>query len=215
MTYSRGQVDGALWKVFNRTGGTLPPTAFTRRITKLVELGVPFGTEGRPGKGSVISYTKPHVFEQSVGLTMLDAGFTQGDVAFLLKNQRKFLANAFEIIMDNRPEWRAEISAIDRPHSPVHPNDPKTADTSYFMTFRKVELREAYSATLKIDPKIPFIFKPKYLIGLSALHGEIDLLATSDENICTVIELSYLADHVVKYLDEAPDIKRGRRKKEG
>ena len=215
MPYSRGQVDWTLWSVFNRSGGQVPPTAFTRRITKLAELGVPFGMEDRPGKGGVIPYTEQSVFVQAVGLTLLDGGFTQGDVAFLLKDQRKYLANAFEAIMRNRPGRRMRILATDQPQSPTRPNDNMFADTSYFMTFRKVELREAYSAAARIDPNKPFIFTPKYFVGLGKLSIEMARLAESDENICTVVELSYLADMVVHFLEQAPDVKRGRRKLEG
>jgi hypothetical protein len=91
------------------------------------------------------------------------------------------------------------------------------ADTSVFMTFRYVEVQEAWPG-LAFDAsdwegkgRHPLFLEPKFHFGLAELIAEMDRLAASDKDrIRTVIELSNLAVRLLDALRSAPPTRRGR-----
>jgi hypothetical protein len=235
-TFKRGQVQLALWGMFARTGAMPPrpgdvPRTFATRVRKFGEFGVPVAAEERPGQPGVdIEYTAYQAFELAVALDMQDNGLNQAEIGFFLRNVRPGLRDVHERILDSPPSGREVMLAKDRPLSPAgvyikgaDPNglgDPfraEEADTSVFMTFRYVEVREAWGGLTfeasdwagKGPP--PIFLQPKFHFGLIELMEEMYRLAASDKDrIRTVIELSNLAVRLLDALRSAPPTRRGR-----
>jgi hypothetical protein len=196
------------------------------------ELGVPLTDEEKPGQPGInIEYTAYNAFELAAALTCQDTGLKQSEVAFFIRHSRPALRACYERIMASAPSPRMQILGRDRPKSPTRmviqggdskglgdPFRSNVADTSCFMSFRYVEIREAWS-NLKfksakwggIKGETPFFFVPKFHYGLAELAKEMDWIATAyQDNIRIVIELSNLAVIVTDCLKEAPEMRRGR-----
>jgi hypothetical protein len=177
-----------------------------------------------------VSQTFSDAFELAVALTCQDTGLKQSEVAFFMRHSRPALRACYERIMESPPSPGMQILGRDRPNSPtcmvVQAPDPKglgdpsrsnVADTSCFMSFRYVEIREAWS-NLKFKSsdwggkgEHPFFFVPKFHYGLVELAKEMDWIAAAyQDNIRIVIELSNLAVIVTESLKRAPEIRRGR-----
>ncbi len=235
-TFRRGQVQLALWRLFSHSGSTPPrpgdvPRNFATRVRKFGEFGVPVSAEERPGQPGVdIEYTAYQAFELGVALDMQDNGLNQAEIGFFLRDVRPRLRDVHERILASPPSGREVMLATDRPLSPagvyIKGADPdglgdpfrvKEADTSVFMTFRYVEVRDAW-AGLTFDEadwagkgRPPLFLGPKFHCGLAALMDEVDRLAVSDKDrIRTVIELSNLAVRLLEALRSAPPTRRGR-----
>jgi hypothetical protein len=222
-TFKRGQVVWALWRAFSHRDEKVPP-AFSTRLRKMGELGVPLSEKERPGQAGIdIDYTVDHAFELGVALKCLDAGLKQSEVAFFMHHIRDDLREVYRAIMASPPSPRQRILAKDRPNSParmvVAGGDPQglgdplrssLSDNSVYMTFRSVEIREAWG-TSKSKKKEPFIFVPKFLRGLEAVTEEMERLSHYiGDDTRIVIELSNLAVIVTDCLKEAPEMRRGR-----
>ena len=162
-TFKRGQVQLALWGMFARTGAMPPrpgdvPRTFATRVRKFGEFGVPVSAKERPGQPGVdIEYTAYQAFELGVALDMQDNGLNQAEIGFFLRNIRPRLRDVHKRILASPPSGREVVLAKDRPLSPARPyikgadpaglGDPsraEEADTSVFMTFRYVEVQEAW-----------------------------------------------------------------------
>jgi len=232
-TFKRGQVVWAVWRAFSHLGQDPRriPAAFKTRVRKMNELGVPLSQKEKPGQPGIdIEYTAYNAFELAVALTCQDTGLKQSEVAFFMRHSRPSLRTCYERIMASPPSPSMQILGRDRPKSPpcmvMQGGDPKglgdqnranVADTSCFMSFRYVEIREAWS-NLKFKStdwggkgKHPFFFVPKFHYGLAELAKEMDWIATAyQDNIRIVIELSNLAVIVTESLKRAPEIRRGR-----
>ncbi len=235
-TFKRGQVQLALWGVFSRTG-PMPqrpdevPKTFATRVRKFGEFGIPLEKEERPNQPGVdIDYTVYQAFELGVALDMQDNGLNQAEIGFFLRNVRPQLRDVHERILASPPAGREVVSAEDRPLSPArayipgadpngfgHPFRAKEADTSVFMTFRYVEVQEAWgglafnASDWAGKGRHPVFLQPKFHFGLIELMDEMDRLAVSDKDrIRTVIELSNLAVRLLDALRSAPPTRRGR-----
>jgi hypothetical protein len=187
------------------------------------ELGVPISLKDKPGQAGIdIDYTVEQAFELGVSLKCLDAGLKQGEVAFFIDHIRPELQKVYSKIMKNPPVLGLGILGRDRPNSPRcmvvagggtelgNADRSHQADTSYYMTFRSVELRELWGAR-KPSKREPFIFAPKFHRGLEAISLEIERLAHyMGDDIRIVIELSNLAVSITEALKLAPQIRRGR-----
>jgi len=232
-TFKRGQVVWAVWRSFSHLGQDPRqiPAAFKTRVRKMNELGVPLSQKEKPGQPGIdIEYTPFNAFELAVALTCQDTGLKQSEVAFFVRQSRPSLRASYERIMASPPSPSMQIAATDRPKSPrgmvVQGGDPNglgdqsranVADTSCFMSFRYVEIREAWG-NLKSKPSdrgrkggYPFFFAPKFHYGLAELAREMDWIATAyQDNLRIVIELSNLAVIVTEALKQAPEMRRGR-----
>jgi hypothetical protein len=221
-TFKRGQIVWALWRAFSQRD-VEPPPAFSTRLRKMGELGVPISLKERPGQAGIdIDYGVHQAFELGVSLKCLDAGLKQGEVAFFIHHIRQDLRKVYCNIMENPPVLGLNVLGRDRPNSPrcmvvtggdtglKNPDRSHQADTSYYMTFRSVELRELWSAR-KPSKGEPFIFEPKFHRGLEAVALEIERLAHYiGDDIRVIIELSNLAVSITEALKLAPQRRRGR-----
>ena len=225
-TYSKGQTVWALWRYFSRFSRAVddvPPKAFEARVRKVIELGEALESATQTGKGFDMAFSVNNVFEIAIGLRLMDTGLTQSDAAFLIKYEREQIAATYDDIMRNPPAPRQNILHRDRPNSPKKvviqgadekglgdPNRAYSADTSVFMAFRKVELLEAWGP----DAPNPFIYQPKFFVGVGAAVELLQYLADfAEDNIRVVIELANMAVIVTDLLEQAPEIKRGRPRK--
>src|SRR5260370_2021050 len=117
-TFKRGQVGWALWRAFSR-GDEKVPAAFSTRLRKMGELGVPLSEKERPGQAGIdIDYTVHHAFELGVALKCLDIGLKQSEVAFFMHHIRDDLREVYRAIMASPPSPRQRIFATTSPNIP-------------------------------------------------------------------------------------------------
>ena len=117
--FKKGQVVKAIWRAFTLRDEPVP-AAFSAKIKKLAELGVPLTDAERVGgPGADNSYTPYQAFELGIALKLIDAGFKQGEVAFVIKHIRSDLRRAYSDILDSPPAIRERLATEDRPKSPL------------------------------------------------------------------------------------------------
>jgi hypothetical protein len=221
-TFKRGQVVGALWRVWSGGGDDKVPAAFSTRIRKLGELGVPLSRKEKPGRAGIDSrYTVEHGFELGVALKCLESGLKQGEVAYFMYHIRDDLRECYRAIMASPPSPGQNILAKDRPNSPAcmvvtggnpaalgDPRRSNVSDNSIYMTFRTVEIPGAQGAS---KAKKKEIFVPKFHRGLESVTEEIERLAQYiGDDIRIVIELSNFAVLLTEALKVVPQMRRGR-----
>jgi hypothetical protein len=218
--FKKGQVVKAVWRAFMQRDEP-PPTAFSARIKKLAELGVPLTDAERTGHPGVDnSYTPYQAFELGVALKLLDAGFKQGEAAILVKHVRPDLRRVYSEILDSPPAIGMNVLAKDRPNSPpllvasegttelADPNRRYSADPSYWMTFRSLEFPQVLHPRAK---KGELRFEPQFHRGLEALTWQMQRLTqayTDDHRF--VLELSNLAMLITQTLPDIQPTQRGR-----
>ena len=202
--FQRRQVEQALWAWFSGEGGDAPPV-FLGRIKKLLDLDFQrtviagaseigaarhaFHDHEPQGKGSETQYSPFDVFCLAIGLDLLDLGFKQGEVVFLLRHIRVGLAREFAGILRSPPAGR------------MH----QETDNRLFMTVGKVELVERTS----VPGAKPLILKPEFARGLENANGLIGHLGYSDRKTI-LIEIGNTAVHVCHRLSESPAPRKGR-----
>jgi hypothetical protein len=163
-------------------------------------------------------------------MDLQDNGLNQAEVAFLVRNVRPRLRHAHKRILANPPSGREVVPAEDRPLSPARPyipgadpnglgdpNRAQEAGTGVYMSFRSVQIQEAWSG-LKFDASDwsgkgphPLFLQPRFHFGIAALMAEMARLAASGKDrIRTVLELSNLAVGLLERLRSAPPTRRGR-----
>jgi hypothetical protein len=218
--FKRGQVLNSIWRAFGQRDESFP-SAFSAKVKKLAELGVPLTKAERAGHPGVDNtYSSYHAFELGVALKLLDAGFKQGEVAILVKHIRADLRRAYLAILENPPAVGQNLLAKDRPNSPrlmvvdqgttvlADPNRHYAADTSYWITFRSLEFPQILNPRLK---KGELRFKPQFHCGLESLAQELqDRVTTYGDDHRFVLELSNLAMMITNALPTIQPVQRGR-----
>jgi len=218
--FKRGQVVKAIWRAFTLRDEPAP-ASFSAKIKRLAELGVPLTDAERVGgPGADNSYTPYQAFELGAALKLIDAGFKQGEVAFVIKHIRSDLRRAYSDILDSPPAIRERLATEDRPKSPpclvvahgttelADPIRRYIADTSYWLTFRSLEFPQILDPRLK---KRTLHLVPQFHRGLEALVKELQERATmlADDHRF-VLELSNLAVMIADALTEIQPTQRGR-----
>jgi hypothetical protein len=218
--FKKGQVVKAIWRAFTLHDEPIP-TAFSAKIKKLAELGVPLTDAERVGGPGVDNNYAPYqAFELGVALKLLDAGFKQGEVAELVKHARPNLRRSYSEILDSPPAVGQNILAKDRPKSPpllvvahgstelADPNRRHSADTSYWLTFRSLEFPQSLHPRAK---KGELRLEPQFHRGLELLAQELQNRATTyTDDHRFVLELSNLAMMITNSLPEIQPTQRGR-----
>lgn len=232
VTYKRGQVGWALWKYFTfyKEQTDHPPKVFLTRIKRLLELdrspevsrtrrerSFAFINEDTEGQGTDVEYTPFNTACLAMGLELLDVGFKQHEIVFLLQHLRLDLEEHYLKILKNPPEIRRQkIPAIERPRSPIFEEDGKSfADCRVFTVINKVEFKELVSDQGEKPHKKhhPIFFKPVFCYGITQLHKEFHQMYTRKMTYrkALVLEIAYTVILVKQFLEEAPLIKRGRK----
>ena len=230
VTYGRGQVEWALWCSFTRTrySRSAVPRIFRTRIKRLLEIDreldfadveVPPEADyafAPPPKaaGNEVAYAAVDAFCLAVALDLLDAGFKQTEVVFLMRYLRCDLEPRF-------PDLLAPPSVIDRQYqrAEAYPDLPvfekrgrRYADGRLFVVLQKLELSEIHANTKPGRPADPVILEPVFCAGITGLGETLHDIMPNRRRALTVLELAATAQAVQAFLAEAPVIRRGRPK---
>lgn len=202
-TYSRGQVEIALWETLSQSSDhTEVDRTFCGRIRKLLDLdrkqaaganieNFAFHSAAPGGKGLGAQFGFLDAFCIAVALDLLDLGFKQSEVVYLLRHIRDGLEIQAGTILVDPPILRAPTDA---------------GDKRLFMLIRKVELQELFH-TRATNPE-PVILRPDFCKAAD-IGDALAVLGYNDRSR-VIIELAELAVLLEQQLDAAPPIQRGR-----
>ena len=229
-TFGRGQVEWALWCSFARarfnTGDV--PQVFRTRIKRLLDIDRDLdltGAEAPPkteyafaappaAEGAEAEYRAVDAFCLAIALDLLDSGFKQSEIVFLMRYLRPELEGRFPALLEppsliNRQRYRAEAY----PDLPSYEHRGRRyADRRLFVVLQKVELTEVSPASARGRPTGPVILAPVFCEGASALSTELHETMPNRRRAVTVLELAATAQAVQAWLAAAPVIRRGRPK---
>ena len=228
-SYKRGQVEWALWQFFlqGRQAGSRPPKVFLTRIKRLLELDrgedlgaktetpharFVFADAAPEGKGTDVGFRPFNAFCLALALDLLDTGFKQSEIVFLLRHIRDDLETWFERILRSPPTERKRIRPQDRPEAPtlLDAGGREYADCRVFVVINKIEIKEIFQ--LLGGSKLasgPLIMEPVYCRGIEALRNELDRMGP-DKRKAMIIEIAHVAAGISGILPDAPVMKRGR-----
>lgn len=235
-TFKRGQVEFALWRFFShlRSQSDKPPPVFPTRIKRLLELDLEFYRKNRlkripggrikapgfafvdrepQGQGRDVAFTSFNAFCLGLGLELLDAGFKQSEIVFVMSYIRPQLEEQYEIIRKSPPSIsRQEIRHGERPDAPVlEKNGVSFADCTVFMVLRRLELTEIFSQLTGKAAKEPIFTPPEFCRGVEALR----VLLTQDMPLhyrkAMVVEIAYSATFIQDALDRTGPASKGRK----
>ena len=222
--YRRGQVEWALWKfsTLDLPSGDEPMSAFRARVRHLLQLdssGVLFA-QGEPpaqyvlaasgeGRGTGVDtpFTAFDAFCLAIALDLVRAGFKQREVHVLMAHLRFRLEGPFQEIIKNPPRFR---SRIDRKADSSR-NEESGPDRRVFLLIDRVEMSEAFPILATINPNNRGVIfsEPVLSRGIDELShklGKMDHLFRR----AIVLEIAHMAARLAEFLDQAPDVKRGR-----
>ena len=236
IAYGRGQVDWALWRSFttgrkfaNMAASEAVPKVFLTRIKRLLEIDrdldlsdaeeppeADFAFAPLPSiQGGDTAYRAVDVFCLAIGLDLLDAGFKQTEVVFLLRYLRAELESRFPDLLGEPSilggrRQRAETY----PHLPSYERKGRLyADKRLFVVLQKLEMTEIMSARDQERHPHPVMLEPIFCPGIAALTASLDDLMPTHRRAVTVLELAGSAKAVAAFLEQAPVVPRGRPKK--
>jgi len=227
-TYSRGQLEWALWRSFDRDAAGVGriPQIFRTRIKRLLDIdrelelgdedvapGVEHAFASPPGVASGdVAYRAVDAFSLAIGLDLLDIGFKQTEIVTLMRYLRPDLEKQFPDLLEppsliDRQLYPAE----DFPALPAYREDGhELADRRLFVILQKVELTEILPRSPRRQPKKPVILRPVFCEGVERLGRELDQLMPYHRRALTILELASTAQAVRKHLADAPVVRRGR-----
>jgi hypothetical protein len=197
MAYKRAQVIWSLWCVFagpfrSRIALNEVPPTFARRISNLIDLGAGISKAQAAGKTGVDrEYGVEEAFELGVGLDLLGVGLHQREIVnFLLR-------------------FRDELSG----HCKILPETARPGAEPAFLVVRPVGLKETLrKEKIAIETGPVAFHAPLLLNGKAKLEAAIlKSNASMDDRRFIVIEVSDLKTKLIAALEDAPEIKRGRR----
>ena len=216
-TYGRGQVEWALWRSFARARFSTSdvPRVFRTRIKRLLDIDRDLdltGAEVPPetdyafaappsAAGGEAEYRAVDAFCLAIALDLLDTGFKQSEIVFLMRYLRPELERRFPALLEppsliNRQRYGAE-------------NYP---DRRLFVILQKIELTEIIPASTRRGPTGPVILEPDFCKGVEALGTKLNETMPDHRRAVTILELAATAQAVQTWLAEAPVIRRGRPK---
>jgi hypothetical protein len=229
-TYGRGQLEWALWRSFARASSNTEdaPRIFRTRIKRLLEIdrGLDLSdAEVQPetdyafaplpsAESGGVAYSAVDAFCLAIALDLLDCGFKQSEIVFLMRYLRPELQGRF-------PSLLAPPSLIDRQLNLAedHPDLPSYedgghsfADARVFVILQKVEVTEIIPAAWRQRHAGPVILEPVFCAGVTKLGEELHDIMPYHRRAVTVLELAATAQAVQSFLADAPVIRRGRPK---
>jgi hypothetical protein len=225
MEFKRGQVEWAAWKFMNQSQNSpdSPPPIFRTRFRRLLELdrspkadlpGPAFCAAKPVGKGNELPFTVFDAFCLCLAMDLLNAGFKQSEVVFLIAHSRPGLEGQFNRIVKGPRLDRNPISSDQYPNLPTYrKHNMDFADPRVFAVFERVETTELFSTPnaekTDANAKQPTIFGPYFCNGITGLTEELDKMGM-DFRHALVVELSANATAMRDLLPMAPEMKRGR-----
>lgn len=231
ITYGRGQVERALWRTFTRGRSgysETPPKVFLTRVKRLLDIDRDLDLSDReeppndnfafvapPGKrGGEVAFSPFEAFCLAVALDVLDAGFKQSEVVYLMRYLRDSLAGLYETLVEApNLNARRKYMASDFPSYPEERRGDKTyADPRVFVLIKKFEILEALPSTKAARHKDPLFLQPEFCTGVDELGKKLSLAMPDHRRVVTIVELTATAQSVCKTLEDTPEIRRGRPK---
>ena len=229
--FGRGQIEWALWQTFAglsaRRGN--PPQIFRTRIKRLLDIDrdpdligdaeVPpdadYAFVAPPAsEGGESEYHAADAFCLAVALDLLDAGFKQREVVFLMRYLRPELGRRFSGLL--RPPSLVDRQlhrAKDYPHMPTFEHrGHRYADRRVFVVLQKLELTEIRPGLAGKPRARPVFGAPIYCDGTDELGEHLSSAMPNHRRTATVVELAATAQSTQQWLSAAPVIRRGRPK---
>lgn len=228
--FGRGQVEWALWQTFTGIGAKRsdPPPIFRIRIKRLLDIdreldltnvGVPpdsdYAFVAPPASDSgEAGYLAVDAFCLAIALDLLDAGFKQSEVVFLIRYLRSDFEQRYPALLRppsliDRQLHRAE----DYPKLPSYEHrGRRCADRRVFVILQKLELTEIRPGLAGKKHAGPIFSTPVYCSGVDALAQELSEAMPLHRRVTTVVELAANAQAIQMWLSKAPVIRRGRPK---
>jgi hypothetical protein len=195
--FRRGQVIWALWQTHAGPFTVRPPisaipTAFARRVVKLLELGVGLPAKSRAGQAGIDhGYSLSHAFELGVALDLVDVGLNQLEVAALILAIRQLLA--------------AQSKVLDP--------DPMKAGRVFMVLVPKVvtEAHRIFDPIRSVSNYSKTIFpEPRFAQGFDGLVACLKELSGWRSRKCIIVDVRDLFLQLKSYLPQAPVTRRGR-----
>ena len=231
ITYGRGQVEQALWRTFKRGRSLQPetlPKVFLTRVKRLLDIDRDLDLSDRPvrpidnfafvappeKRGGDVAFSTFDAFGLAVALDLLDMGFKQAEVVYLMRFLRVDLEESFQHLpaipdLNARMQYRAS----DYPNLPTKKHGSvEYADARVFLLVRKLEISEAWSSPKIAEHKDPLFLEPEFCRGAVELTEALFEAMPDHSRVVTVVELTATAQSVFKTLEDTPEIRRGRPK---
>jgi hypothetical protein len=209
-TFSLGQLEWALWRWMTQAESSRArlSSIFRTRIRRLLELdrarrrerdetpAARFAFHDAPphGSGVEVRYTAFNAFCIALGLELLDLGFKQAEIVYLLRHLRARLLDTFE-----------KLQREPLPIGQVSNPDPRV-----YVVLTRIELTEIVPGRVK-PRKLPYIEEPRFCLGIEKLRDELDQGTPEHYRKAVVLELAHTAAAVEENLKQAPQFRRGRR----
>ena len=229
-TYGRGQVEWALWRSFTRSSAVKSdvPKVFRTRVKRLLDIDrdfdfakaeVPpvtdFAFVAPPSlEGGESQFSAFDAFCLAIALDLLDAGFKQSEVVFLMRYVRPEFEERFSSMLAGPLLFNRQRHFSKRyPDLPAYEEKgQKYADGRMFLIVKKVELTEINPKKLDGGAIGPVFLEPEFCEGVTALGIVLSETMPNHRRVVTVVELAATAQVVQFWLAKAPKIRRGRPK---
>lgn len=230
LTFKRNQMEWALWRAFTigRRHGDAPPQIFKTRIKRLLDvdrdfdpLGEAVGDVGdyafapavEEGRGVDAAYSSIDIFCLAVGLDLLDIGFKQSEIVFVLRHIRPSLEARYPALV-KLPSLTDRQTKLARSHPglPKFVPPKKTeaqADARVFMVLGRIELTEVMP-TGSVSRGQAVFPAPLFCDGVENLAATLYDQMPNRRRSVIVVELTALAQAVAEFLAKAPVVRRGR-----
>jgi hypothetical protein len=193
---------------------------FRTRIKRLLELdrvnqksGERFAFVEQPpgGRGVDVAFTAFDAFCLGFGLDLLDTGFKQSEVVFLIRHIRQHLLEQYDWIRSGPPPDQQYADAESYPDRPSFEHgNYRAVDCRVFAVIEKVEMTEIFSSLQDQSARTePLIMEPKYCRGIEELREELHQMNDGYRK-AMVVEMAYTAAGITELLNQAPVVRRGR-----
>lgn len=223
-TFRRSQMEHALWQFVSSDMAVQPDIShlFIVRLKKLLDtdrMTAPdknasfkyaFRDNDGSGQGNDAEYTTLEVIRIWVAVELLNAGFKQAEIIYIIRYIRTSIDKAAADIMRHPYIGRDTARPKDYPGMPVYVDKDghKSADPYVYMLLNKIELKELYPKSKKGPASL--ILQPKIVNGVEAYKHHLFERAFSQHSFVT-IELSEATHCLLSNLKAAPIVKRGRK----
>jgi hypothetical protein len=226
-TYKRGQMEWALWRAFTlgRSVANGPPPIFKTRIKRLLDIDrtfeagefhgasaadFAFGGPVVEGTGIDVAYAAVDVFCLALALDLLDVGFKQSEIVFVMRHLRKPLERWYPKIVARPSLLDRQVRLANRypqlpAHQPAEGRAPQ-ADARVFLILNRIEMTELLPAA----GSRPVFGAPEFCEGAASLHERLHTLMPRHRRTVIVLEVAGVAQAVSAFLQKAPVVRRGR-----
>lgn len=230
--YGRGQVEWSLWRCFGYLRFpelTDAPKMFRTRIKRLLEIDRELDlseTEEPPtadfafaplpsDETGEVSYRAEDAFCLSIALDLLDAGFKQAEIVYLMRYMREELAERFAglLLLPSMLDRQRHFASAHPGVPSYEQNGHRYADSRVFAIIRKVEITEVAPSPDLRESKYPVFVQPTFCAGIEELATTLGKHMPWHRRSVTVLEITTNAQAIAMFLEEAPIIRRGRPRK--